>query len=120
MCCTPSTAQKAEPLQAGQNSSANNTITNTTELLYNMSQHARELIDEGDYEQALLILNKTLSIDGNSTDALTNEGRELYYLGQYDEAIKYFDKVIGIDPVYTRAINGKGVRYLIWVSMMKL
>lgn len=49
-----------EPLQAGQSSLANNTITNTNELLYNMSQHAEDLIDDGDYDQALQILNETL------------------------------------------------------------
>ena len=80
------TTQEAEPLQAGQNSLVNNTITNTTELLYNMSQHARDLIDEGDYEQALQMLNETLSIDPNFTEAMKNKGLALYYLGQYDEA----------------------------------
>jgi hypothetical protein len=65
------TAQQVEALQTEQNS-LNNTITNNTELLYNMNQRSKDLMDEGNYEQTLQILNETLSIDPNFIDTLTN------------------------------------------------
>lgn len=102
-------AQQVENLQASQNSPINNITTNTTELLYNMSQHARDLIDEGNYKEALQTLNETLTIDPNFTDAM-DKGVTLYYLGQYDEAIKMYDRAIGIDPNHTYdALNNKGI-----------
>ena len=92
------TVQEAESLQAGEDSLGNDTITNTTELLYNMSKYAENLIDEGGYEHALRVLNETLSIYPNFTEAIKNKGNALYELGQYDEAIELYDRAISIDP----------------------
>ena len=101
------TTQTVESLQAARLSFVNNTGTNTT-ILSNMNLQAADLIDKGDYEQALQLLDETITIEPNFTAGITNKGLVLSFLGQYGEAIELFDKAIGIDPNDTDAIGNKG------------
>jgi tetratricopeptide (TPR) repeat protein len=96
-------------LHAGRNLTINKSIVNAPELLYNISQHTINLIDEGEYEQAIQMLNETLNLYPNFTNAIISTGDAMYYLGQYDKAIEMYDRAIEMDAKDTYALINKGL-----------
>ena len=52
------------------------------------------LIDLGRYNEAIIYLEKSLKLNPNDIDALSNMGSALIDFGRYNEAIKYLEKVL--------------------------
>lgn len=84
----------------------NGTDNNNVENLLNESM---TLINNSKYEDALIYLDKILTLDENNLQALSNKGGLLIKLEKYDEAIEYLDKAIKIKPDFVEALNNKGI-----------
>ena len=59
------------------------------------------------YDEALITVNKSLSIRSNHIDTIHTKGRILLKLKQYDNAIHYFDMTLKIDPEYKDSIKDR-------------
>ena len=59
------------------------------------------------YTDAIYHYDKTLELNPNNIDALTNKGSALASLGNYQEAASYYDKALEINPQYVVALNNK-------------
>ncbi len=67
------------------------------------------MIDESDFENALVYLDEILEIDPKNINALNNKGGVLLSLGNYSNAITYFDYVLEINENNTQALNNKAI-----------
>ena len=67
-----------------------NMLTDTNLLI----NQGNQLLDEGNYEEAITYYNQVLTIDPSDIYAIYNMGLALYYLDRDDEAIQLFDKVL--------------------------
>ena len=61
----------------------------------------------GNYREAIIYLDRALTIDPKDIAALNNKGWALSGLGNYTQAIPFFDKALAIDPNYQDALMGK-------------
>jgi len=68
---------------------------------------AYELESQGQYEQAILLLNKAIERNPENLGALINRGSDKSALGLYNDAIADYDLVIDLDPENTLAIFNK-------------
>lgn len=57
-----------------------------------------QLIQDGDFEQALSYLDQAAIIEPNNPDILNKKGIALRALGRYDEALECFNKSLHLDP----------------------
>lgn len=57
-----------------------------------------QLIQDGDFEQALSYLDQAVIIEPNNPDILNKKGIALRALGRYDEALECFNKSLHLDP----------------------
>jgi tetratricopeptide (TPR) repeat protein len=57
-----------------------------------------ELINQGNYSEAIIALDKSIELNPNSAIPWINKGAALSGLGKYDEALKAFNKATGLDP----------------------
>ncbi|AFL72918.1 tetratricopeptide repeat protein [Thiocystis violascens] len=67
------------------------------------------LFKRDDYQGALTMLQKALSIDPHHAECLNTLGNALNNLGRAREAIDCFNRALEIDPDYAAAHNSKGV-----------
>ena len=65
----------------------------------------------GDYEGAIVDLNKAIQLDPNFAVAYNNRGSAYNDLKQYDKAIVDYTKAIQLDPNYAVAYNNRGNAY---------
>lgn len=72
---------------------------------------AMTMIDNSQYEESLVYLDKVLAIDANNLQALSNKGGVLVKLKRYDEAIEYFDRALAIKPDFVEALNNKAIAF---------
>lgn len=84
----------------------NGTADNNIENLLNESMI---LINNSQYDEALIQIDKILLIDENNLQALSNKGGILIKLEKYENAIEYFDKALKIKPDFVEALNNKGI-----------
>jgi len=73
-----------------------------------LNDQASQLINSGNFQEALDLLNQALEIDPNHILALNNKGNALLGLGMHEEAIIWYDKTLEVDPNYIYALNNKG------------
>jgi len=66
--------------------------------LTTLTNKAATLSNHGKFEEALLAINKAITVDPTVARPYYNKGMILYNLGRYEEAIKAFDWGIKIDP----------------------
>ncbi|MBS3923023.1 MAG: tetratricopeptide repeat protein [Nitrosarchaeum sp.] len=86
--------------------SVSGTLNDDIDNLHNKSTM---LINNLQYDKALKILDKIISMDENNIQALSNKGAILLKLKNYDESIKYFDRVLKIKPNSVESLNNKGI-----------
>lgn len=67
-----------------------------------------QFLKQGQYLEALDMINKALILNPNDAIAWNNKGSALDSLGQYLEAIRAFDRTIELDPNYATGWNNKG------------
>ena len=64
-------------------------------------------IYDGDYESALMMVEKTLEIEPTDTRALVLRGDILYCLNRDEEALKTFNRVLELNPDSVEALISK-------------
>jgi tetratricopeptide (TPR) repeat protein len=94
----------AKPNTGTLGSSLNETITPRNEQ-YN---EALARIQTGDYDGAMLILNKLIAMDPVDADALTQLGYCYQKENQLGKAMSYYKKVIGFKPQHLEANKNAG------------
>jgi len=94
----------AKPNTGTLGSTLNETITPRNEL-YN---DALARIEAGDYDGAMLILNKLIAMDPIDADALTQLGYCYQKENQPGKAMSYYKKVIGMKPQHLLANRNAG------------
>jgi len=77
--------------------------------ILDLEKHAKHLIDEPNYVEALEYLDRILEIDPNNTNALNNKGGIMINLGNHSAAINFFDSVLEINGNNTEALNNKAI-----------
>jgi len=80
-------------------------LTNATTLI----EKAVILNSLGRFDEAIVYLDKAMSIDPNNVRALINKGRSLSQLHRFEEAISNYDRALRIDPQNTDAYINKGL-----------
>ena len=58
-------------------------------------------------EEALPLVQRSLELDPNNTDALDTIGFIFYNLGEYHKALEYFDLALKEEPNYVESLNHK-------------
>jgi tetratricopeptide (TPR) repeat protein len=69
---------------------------------------AMSLIEDGEYNDAMLVLNKLVAMNPIDADALTQLGFCYEREGQPGKAMSYYKKVIGIKPQHLEANKNAG------------
>lgn len=77
--------------------------------IQNLLDNSMIMINNLQYEESLVYLDKILAIDENNLQALSNKGGVLVKLKRYDEAIEYFDRALIIKPDFVEALNNKAI-----------
>lgn len=70
-------------------------------------QRGTDLVNQGKYEEAIMLLDKALKIDPTNIMGLVSKGAALRELKQYNEAIVLYDRILAMDPTDVYAIGGK-------------
>jgi tetratricopeptide (TPR) repeat protein len=60
------------------------------------------------YQEALEIFDKVLSMNSQLPEAWNNKGVALFNLGRMSEALDAYDKALALDPQYLEALRNKG------------
>jgi tetratricopeptide (TPR) repeat protein len=60
------------------------------------------------YQEALEIFDKVLSMNATIPEAWNNKGVALFHLGRESEALGAYDKALELDPQYLEALRNKG------------
>lgn len=64
----------------------------------NLVKKGSELIEKGDFEEALSYFEQAIIMQPNDPDLLNKKGVALRGLGRYDEALECFNKSLHLDP----------------------
>ena len=80
-----------------------------SQTIVDLQANATKMIDESDFENALVYLDEILEIDPKNINALNNKGGILLSLRNYSNAITYFDYVLEINENNTQALNNKAI-----------
>lgn len=75
-------------------------------------EHAKELFEEGKYEEAIDQLDQAIEQDPNAKKAYVLRGASYDSIGQYDQAIADYTRAIEIDPEFVAAYNNRGSVYI--------
>jgi len=79
------------------------------ELLDEFFEQAQDLLEEENYEEAILFYDGVLAIESTDIDALFGKAFALDNIGKHEEAISFYDKVLEIDSTDIDALNGKAL-----------
>ncbi len=72
----------------------------------------REALAAKDYQKALVLSDKALSIDAQLSDALNNRGLALFHLKKYEAALQSYRQALEGNPNSTEVHNNLGLFYL--------
>lgn len=75
-------------------------------------QSANELLNSGQYSEAIERYNVALKIDTTNPEIYFNQGTCYGLMGSNNEAIFCFNKAIELDPSFAMAWNNMGVAYI--------
>jgi tetratricopeptide (TPR) repeat protein len=67
--------------------------------------------DAGDYEKAISVYNRVISIDSQYTDAYLNRGNAYLKKGDYEKAINDYNTVIKLNPNHAKAYLHRASAY---------
>ena len=79
------------------------------DLLEEFFELAQDLLEEENYEEAILFYDELLAIESSDIDALYGKAFSLDNIGKHDEAISFYDKVLEIDSSDIDALFGKAL-----------
>ncbi|MFQ5941561.1 MAG: tetratricopeptide repeat protein, partial [Nitrososphaerales archaeon] len=71
-------------------------------------RQCRELITQGNYEDALFYCDEVLKLNPSNIEALNSKATALILLKKYNLSIMAFDKTLDLDPGNAKALAGKG------------
>ncbi len=66
--------------------------------IINLVKNGRNLIDKGNYEEALSFFEQALLLNQNDPELWNYKGVALRSMGRYDEALECFNRSLEIDP----------------------
>ena len=72
-----------------------------------LNKKGLDLINSGNYSEAIIYFDKALAMNSSNVNALNNKGVALANLANYYEAIKYIDKALAIEPDDALALDNK-------------
>jgi uncharacterized protein (TIGR03032 family) len=72
------------------------------------SDQAKQFHQQGNYEQAIALYQKSLELEPDNLDIRYNLGHALSKIGQWDTAISWIDAVIAAQDDYAQAWNVRG------------
>lgn len=97
---------------SGNNEESNhvdgNTLENVSNELGAWINKGISFNEQGQYEEAILCLNKALLLDPVNADALHNKGISLSNLTRHEEALVCFEKALDLDPENPVSLSFKG------------
>jgi Flp pilus assembly protein TadD len=64
----------------------------------NLVKNGRDLIDKGNFEEALSFFEQALLLNQNDPELWNYKGVALRSMGRYDEALECFNRSLEIDP----------------------
>ncbi len=70
---------------------------------------AIELAEQGNYDEAILVMNSAIRMDSNNPNTWYNKGIILYKQRKYLDAVNSFGQAADIDPGFTEAWYNKGL-----------
>jgi tetratricopeptide (TPR) repeat protein len=73
-----------------------------------LNTHARQLVNDGHFEEAIQQFTEALKIDAAMPLAYNGRGYAHFRLKQYTEAIGDFDQAIKLNPAYENAYLNRG------------
>ncbi len=73
---------------------------------------AQQYIDEGNFDKAVVELQKAIELNPNFTHAYHNLGHIYQIAGKYDEAILYYSKAIELNPKLWQSRSNLGELYV--------
>jgi adenylate cyclase len=74
--------------------------------------HGWLLISKGDFESAIVKMEKAVHLDPLSLPLLSNLADAYAFAGRFDDALAQYDKAIEMDPNFRRGFEGRGMIYL--------
>lgn len=66
--------------------------------IINLVKNGRDLIDKGNFEEALSFFEQALLLNQNDPELWNYKGVALRSMGRYDEALECFNRSLEIDP----------------------
>jgi serine/threonine protein kinase len=80
----------------------------------NLIEYGQELLNSGNYEEALSILDRALKIKPNDYDCWYVRGNSLHHLGRYEEAVESYVHALKIKPncPYAWSNHGSSLHHL--------
>ena len=77
-----------------------------------LSNRAVELAESGQYDEALLLVNKEIKINVHNANSWYNKGTILFKMCRYQDALNSFTHAADIDPEFTEAGYNKGMAFM--------
>jgi len=78
-----------------------------SEEINSLINQSFDFIEQEDYKNANVVVDRALEIDPDNKVALNNKATVLFNFGEIKEAISYLDKALVIDPNYIVALYNK-------------
>jgi tetratricopeptide (TPR) repeat protein len=75
-------------------------------------EEAKQLFDDGKYEEAIAHLDRIIEQEPESKNAYLLRGTSYDYIGQYESALEDYTRAIEIDPGFVAAYNNRGSVYI--------
>ena len=75
-------------------------------------EEAKQLFDDGKYEEAIAHLDKLIENDAQNKNAYLLRGTSYDYIGQYEQALEDYTRAIELDPEFVAAYNNRGSVYI--------
>lgn len=85
---------------------------NAEDNVSELEQTLAELIQNKEWDEALVIIDKILENDPENHDMLNNKGSIYLEREEYDKAIKIFDDILEKDSNNSQTLNNKGIALL--------